>query len=144
MKYLLDTNVLSELRKGARAHQAVRQWASQQPLANLAISVISVLEIEIGMQRVGRYDRSQAEHLSTWLHQQVRTKFRGRILPVDEAVALQAAELHVPDPAPERDALIAATALVHGLVMVTHNIRDFARASNLKLLDPWGEYLPGD
>lgn len=137
MKYLLDTNVLSELRRGTRAQPGVQAWARRQPLPDLAISALSLLEIEIGTQRLARHDPRQAGHLSTWLHQQIRPKFQGRILPVDEMVALQAAQLHVPNPAPERDALIAATALVHGLVMVTRNVSDFRRASALKVFNPW-------
>jgi len=137
MTYLLDTNVLSELRKGGRAHQTVQQWASRQPLTSLAISTISVLEIEVGILRIARRDRNQAERLNAWLHGQVRPKFKGRILPVDEAVALRAAQLPVPNPMSERDALIAATALAHGLVMVTRNTSDFAQARELELFDPW-------
>jgi len=137
MKYLLDTNVLSEIRKGKRAHQAVRAWAEQQPLTSLAISVLTLLEIEIGIQRIARSDHDQADHLNAWLHQQIHPRFKERILLIDEAVIVQTAHLHVPDPAPERDALIAGTALAHRLIMVTRNTRDFARASNLKLFDPW-------
>jgi len=136
MKFLLDTNVLSELRKGQRAHKAVLAWAGQQQLAASAVSAISMMEIEIGIRLIARRDTSQAGHLRAWL-QQIRQKFKGRILPIDEVVALKAAELHVPDPAPERDALIAATALTHGLIMVTRNVCDFEYANGLTLLNPW-------
>ncbi|MDR0457455.1 MAG: type II toxin-antitoxin system VapC family toxin [Burkholderiaceae bacterium] len=139
MKYLLDTNVLSELRKDHRAHQAVLAWAGAESLAESAISAISVMEIEIGIRRMARRDSAQAKRLRIWLHQKIRPKFKSRILPVDEAVALRAAELHVPNPAPERDALIAATALVHGLVMVTRNTHDFAQMDSLELFNPWNE-----
>lgn len=137
MKYLLDTNVLSELRKGSRANPAVTAWAHAQAPAFLAISAISLLEIELGIRRLVRRDPAQAERLSTWLHQQVRPSFQGRILAIDEAVALKAAQLHDPDPAPERDALIAATALVHELTVVTRNVSDFER-TGARWFNPWG------
>ena len=139
MKFLLDTNVLSELRKGQRGHPAVLAWADEAQLAESAISAITLMEIEIGVRRIARHDATQAERLRVWLHQKVRPKFKGRILPVDEAVALQAAEWHVPDLAPERDALIAATALVHGLTVVTRNVSDFERSGGLTLFNPWSE-----
>ena len=136
MKYLLDTNVLSELRKAGRAHPSVVAWARAQVSANLAISAISLLEIQQGIHALQRRDQRQASVFSVWLHEHVRPSFRGRILPVDEDVALLAAELHVPDPAPERDALIAATALSNRLVIVSRNTRDFEDCG-IELIDPW-------
>lgn len=137
MKYLLDTNVLSELRKVARANPAVQAWARAQAPASLAISVISLLEIQHGIESLLRRDPRQADIFSVWLHKHVRPSFQGRMFPVDEDVALLAAGLHVPDPAPERDALIAATALSNRLVMVTRNTRDFEGIDGLQLLNPW-------
>lgn len=137
MRYLLDTNVLSELRRVERANPAVQAWARAQAPTSLAISVISLLEIQQGIQSLMRRDPQQADVFSRWLHDQVRPNFRGRTLAVDEDVALLAAQLHVPDPAPERDALIAATALANRLIMVTRNTRDFAGIEGLQLLNPW-------
>lgn len=134
--YLLDTNVLSELRRGTRADQGVRAWASAQVEASLFISAITLLEMERGVLLIARRDHAQGERLSAWLHGQVVPRFRGHTLPIDAKVALKTASLHVPDPMPERDALIAATALVHGLTMVTRNVADFER-TGVRLIDPW-------
>jgi predicted nucleic acid-binding protein len=79
----------------------------------------------------------QGAVLRQWLDVSVARAFAGRVLPVDESVARRAAGLHVPDPAPFRDALIGATALVHGLAMVTRNLRDFERFRGLRVVDPW-------
>lgn len=136
MKYLLDTNVLSEPRRVERANPAVQARARAQVAASLAISVASLLEIKQGIQSLRRRDQRQAEVLSVWLHDPVRPRFRGRILSVDEDVAVLVAELHVPDLAPERDALMAATALANRLIMVTRHTRDF-EGLGLQLLHPW-------
>ena len=135
MRYLLDTNVVSELRRPAAA-DAVRGWVRAQPVATLAISVISVMELEIGVRRAERSDPGQGEVLRQWLEQRVLTAFGDRILPIDLAVARRASELHVPDPGPERDSLIAATALVHSLTVVTRNVTDFT-AAGVPLHNPW-------
>lgn len=135
MRYLLDTNVVSELRR-PRAAGPVREWIRAQSPASLAISVVTLLELEIGVRRMEERDPNQGRLLRQWLDERVRTAFRGRILPIDAAVAVQAAELHVPDPRPERDSLIAATALVHGLIVATRNTGDFA-PTGCRLLDPW-------
>lgn len=135
MRFLLDTNVVSELRRPA-ASDAVRGWVRAQPVATLAISVISVMELEIGVRRVERRDPGQGEVLRQWLEQRVLTAFGDRILPIDLAVARRASELHVPDPGPERDSLIAATALVHSLTVVTRNVTDFT-AAGVPLHNPW-------
>jgi predicted nucleic acid-binding protein len=100
------------------------------------ISVVSILEVKVGALRIARRDRLQGAMLESWIHENVLSQFQGRILAVDPAVALRCAALHVPDPRPERDAMIAATALVHGLSVVTRNIRDFA-AMGVALLNPW-------
>ena len=134
--FLLDTNVVSELRKAAKADAHVRRWAAQISPAALYLSVISVLELEIGVLLIERRDRAQGRLLRTWLEDRVLLTFEDRILPVDTAVVRRCAALHVPDPHTDRDALIAATALVHGMTVVTRNTPDFA-STGAKLLNPW-------
>jgi predicted nucleic acid-binding protein len=134
--YLLDTNVLSELRRARRADANVMDWAARRPAASFWISVISVLEIELGVLRIERRDAVQGAELRKWLEGQVLQSFEQRILPVDLNVARRAAALHVPDPRADRDALIAATALVHGMTVITRNIADF-EATGVPLVDPW-------
>jgi predicted nucleic acid-binding protein len=135
--YLLDTNVISELRKPKRtADRGVRSWAAMRTASELHLSVITVLEIQIGITRLDRRDSAQAERLQAWLDNDVLDVFSHRILPVDVSVARSAARLHVPDPRPERDALIAATAVVHGLTIVTRNVKDF-QALDVNVVNPW-------
>lgn len=136
--YLLDTNVVSELRKAGagRADPNVARWAAHVPTARLFISVITLMELESGVLLMERRDARQGALLRTWLTAHVVPAFAGRVLPVDEAVALRAAALHVPDPRPESDALIAATALVHGLTVVTRNGADF-EPTGVAQLNPW-------
>ncbi len=137
MSYLLDTNVVSELRKPAgRATPGVHDWARQQMTSDLFISVITVLEIEIGVTRMERRDQRQGLVLRQWLERDLLIAFAGRILPIDVTVARHAAAMHVPDPRPERDALIAATALAHTHIVVTRNTADF-EALGVDLLNPW-------
>ena len=137
MTYLLDTNVISELRKSqSRANPVVRNWAQTRRTSELFLSVITVMEVEIGVGRVETRDGPQGTVLRRWLEQDLLPAFAGRLLPVDVAVARRAAGLHVPDPRPERDLLIAATALEAGLTVVTRNVVDFA-ALGVDLVDPW-------
>jgi predicted nucleic acid-binding protein len=139
VSYLLDTNVVSELRKSAqRAAPNVRAWAQHQPTSELSISVITVMEIEIGIVRLERRDSAQGQVLRTWLERDLLAAFSTRTLPVDLGVARRAALMHVPDPRSERDVLIAATALIHNLVVVTRNIADF-QSLGVELLNPWEE-----
>ncbi|MDF2176871.1 type II toxin-antitoxin system VapC family toxin [Aliiglaciecola sp. CAU 1673] len=137
--FLLDTNVVSELRKARSksANPAVVAWASRQAIPSLFISAITVMEIEMGILQKARKDARQAAVLRTWFESHVLTAFSGRILPVDTSVALQCAKLHIPNPKSERDAMIAATALVHGLTLVTRNLQDFQHIE-VRVLDPWG------
>ena len=125
--YLLDTNVVSELRKvsSGKADLHVVAWSESVEPVELFLSVISVQELEIGVMLMERRDSRQGSILRRWLEQRVLPAFSERILPVDTAVARRSASLHVPDPRPVRDALIAATALVHGMTVVTRNTRDF-------------------
>jgi len=134
--YLLDTNVISELRRPERANRNVTAWAGSIPFASFFLSVISILEIEVGVLRLSRKDPAQAAAVRTWIDGQILTRFEGRILSVDIRIAQRCAPLHVPDPRSERDALMAATALAHGLTMVTRNTAHFA-TTGVALLNPW-------
>lgn len=136
--YLLDTNVVSEFRKvkSGRAHPNVARWAQRVLTTELYLSVITVQELEHGILLKERRDAAQGASLRTWLDAQVLPAFAGRILPVTVPVARQCAAVNVPDPTSQRDGLIAATALLHGLTMVTGNVRDF-QGTGVPLLDPW-------
>jgi predicted nucleic acid-binding protein len=136
--YLLDTNVVSELRKIrlGRADSNVALWADSVDAVDLYVSAITVQELEIGVLLAERRDPAQGAMFRTWLDSHVLPAFAGRILPVDTAVAMRSARLHVPDPRPVRDCLIAATALVHGMTVVTRDIVDF-EASGVMLFNPW-------
>jgi toxin FitB len=133
---LLDTNVISELRKGGNAEPSVRMWAQAAPAASLYLSVISVLELEIGALLVERRDRKQGAILRAWIEDHVLPSFSGRILAIDTPVAQRCASLHVPNPPSDRDALIAATALVHGMRVVTRNVIHF-QETGVAVLNPW-------
>jgi predicted nucleic acid-binding protein len=135
---LLDTNVISELRKislGRADHNVVR-WAERVRPADLYISAITIHELEVGIRRIERRDAEQGFGLRSWMQNQVLPAFEGRVLPVDTAVAIRGAQLQVPDPHPVQDGLIAATALVHGMTVVTRNVADFA-ATGVAVLNPW-------
>ncbi len=136
--YLLDTNVISELRKAGsgRADLSVVKWAKGKPTSRLFISAITILEIEMGVLQIERKDPKQAAIYKTWLNSHVLKAFSDRILPFDTSVALKCAQLHVPDPKSERDAMIAATSIVHGLTLVTRNVKDFKHIG-IELINPW-------
>lgn len=136
MTYLVDTNVWSELRNRGRCDANVRAWAESLPETAFYLSVVTVMELERGVMRIERRDMSQGARLRTWLESRVMQPFAERILPVTVAIARRSAALHVPDPRPEGDALIAATALSHGLTVVTRNIADF-EPMGVQLLNPW-------
>lgn len=136
--YLLDTNVVSELRKIrlGKANLHVADWADSMDATDLYLSAISIQELEIGVLLAERRDPSQGAIFRVWLNGHVLPAFIGRILAVDTAVALRSARLHVPDPRPVRDGLIAATALVHGMTVVTRNVADF-KPTGVPTLNPW-------
>lgn len=136
--FILDTNVVSELRKAksGKADAGVVSWAASVQLGGLFISAITILELETGVLQVERRDPAQGAILRTWLDGHVLPTFSGRVLAVDAVVAQCCAKLHVPDPRSERDALIAATALVHGMTVVTRNVCDF-EPMDVRLLNPW-------
>ncbi len=136
--YLLDTNVVSELRKIrlGKADRFVAEWADSLDAADLYLSVITIQELEIGVLLLERRDPTQAAIFRAWLNKHVLPAFTGRIIPVDTAVARRSVRLHVPDTRPVRDGLIAATALVHGMIVVTRNVADFA-PTGVSTLNPW-------
>ncbi|HQX82174.1 MAG TPA: type II toxin-antitoxin system VapC family toxin [Vicinamibacterales bacterium] len=136
--YLLDTNVVSELRRPDKADARVFGWAAASPVADFFLSAISVLELELGVLMLERRDPAQGLVLRAWLDGQILPQFEGRILPVDTAVALQCAGLYVPDPRSHRDAMIAATALVHKMTVATRNVSDFA-PTGVRTFNPWTE-----
>jgi predicted nucleic acid-binding protein len=138
MMFVLDTNVLSELRKVrlGKADANVAAWAQGVDAASLFVSAITIMELELGVLLIERKDAVQGAMLRAWLALQVLPEFAARTLPVDAAIAQRCARLHVPDKRGERDALIAATALVHGMTLVTRNLADF-KPTGVTLLNPW-------
>ena len=141
--FLLDTNVISELRKAGdgRADRNVVNWLADVDAATLYVSAVTVMELETGILRLLHRDPAQGARLRHWINDRILPAFAGRTLSVDAAVALRCAELHVPDPRPERDAYIAATALVHGMTVVTRNRADFA-PTHVPCLNPWDGSRP--
>jgi hypothetical protein len=136
--YLLDTNVISELRKAinGRADRQVVKWEAGVSRASLYLSVITILELEIGVLQMERRDALQGRLLRVWLDRHVLPAFEGHILGIDPEIAPRCARLHVPNPQNEGDTMMAATALVHGMTIVTRNVRDF-EGTGVKLLNPW-------
>ena len=138
MMYLLDTNVISEFRKASigKVDRQVAAWANSVPLESMFLSSVCILEMELGTLLMERRDARQGAILRAWLEDFVLPSFAERILVVDTPVALRGAALQVPNPRSSRDALIAATALVHGMTVVTRNVKDFA-PTGVAILDPW-------
>ena len=142
MMFVLDTNVVSELRK-VRANKAdpnLTAWTESIDAADLFVSAITIMELELGILSIERKDAIQGALLRSWLEQHVLPEFSDRTLSVDTAVARRCARLHVPDKRGERDALIAATALVHGMTVVTRNVADF-RLTGVDIFNPWDEMV---
>lgn len=135
MRFLLDTNVVSELRKGARADRKVVAWFEGLDADDLYLSVLVVGEIRRGIERIRRRDPKSAEALDRWLSS-LSAGFEDRILPVDRRVAEEWGRMNVPDPLPVLDALMAATAKVHGLVLATRNVKDVVSAG-VRTLNPF-------
>ncbi len=130
--------MISELRKvgDGKANANVVAWVGSEDAARFFISAITVLELERGVLGVQRRDATQGARLRSWLDSHVRPEFAGRILSVDDAVATRCAHLHIPDRRNEADALIAATALVHDMIVVTRKLRDF-EGTGVVVVDPW-------
>ena len=138
--FLLDTNVVSELRKvgDGKADDNVIAWLSGVDAANLYLSVITVMELELGILRIERRGTGQGAKLRRWVDGHILPEFSDRILPIDASIALRCARLHVPDSRLDRDAMIAATALAHRMIVVTRNVADFAQ-TGAPVLNPWND-----
>lgn len=137
--YLLDTNIISELRllPKNRANANFVAWASQFPDDRIFyINSVVVMELERGVMLKQRKDPEQGNILANWLYNEILPSFSGRILNIDKAVAHVCSSLHVPNPKPENDAWIAATAIAHGMTLVTHNVKDF-NGINVDIIDPF-------
>lgn len=134
--FVLDTNIVAELRRPAKADREVVRWAQSLPVSSFFLSSITVLELELGILLIARKDPVQGATLRGWVDQQVLLQFDHRILAVDTTIARRCAQLHVPDRRAERDSLIAATALVHGMTVATHNTADF-EPMGVPVFNPW-------
>lgn len=135
MSFLVDTNVISELRKGARCHAGVRHWFDGVDSEEIFLSVILIAEIRRGIESIRRRDRTSATRLDRWLREISRVH-EGRILPVDVRIAEEWGRMNVPDPIPVLDGLMAATARVHNLTLVTRNVKDVQR-TGIQILNPF-------
>jgi predicted nucleic acid-binding protein len=135
LSFLVDTNVVSELRKGRRCDPGVASWFGERASDEVFLSVLTVGEIRKGIELIRRRDESAANHLEVWLADVTRT-YSSRILDLSLEVAEEWGRLNVPDPLPVIDGLLAATAKVHGLTLVTRNVEDVAR-TGVALLNPF-------
>ncbi len=137
MRFLLDTNVISEIRRRDRAHPNVVRWVNATPVREIGTSVLVLAEIRRGIEQKRRHDPAQAEALDRWFSQ-MRMRLGDRVLPVDEPIADTWAMMSVPDPLPLIDGLLAATAKVHGLTLVTRNAGDVVR-TGVPIVDPFAD-----
>lgn len=135
MKFLLDTNVISEIRKRDRTDANVARWVARTPVTDMGTSVLVLAEIRHGIELLRRRDPEQAKSYDQWFSQ-MRAELADRVLPVDEPIAEAWALLGIPNPLPVIDALLAATAKVHGLTLVTRNVTQIA-VTGVSLLDPF-------
>ena len=140
MTFLVDTNVISELRRGRHAAAAVTAWFAAVPAEQIFTSVVVLGEIRRGIERLARRDKPQAEVLERW-YASMRQQLQTRVLPVDEPIMMMWSRISVPDPLPAYDGLIAATALVNNMTLVTRNTADFRRVG-VSAVDPWSEKRP--
>jgi predicted nucleic acid-binding protein len=136
--FILDTNVVSEFYRIAdgKADANVVAWVSANSTLQFYMSAITLFEIEVGILRSERRDPVKGARLRQWMNNRIIPEFNQRILPIDVTIAVRAAALHVPETRPDNDAWIAATALVHDMIVVTHNTADFA-TTGVRLLNPW-------
>jgi predicted nucleic acid-binding protein len=136
--FLLDTNVISELRKTTenKINPGVKEWAETKMPSTMFLSVITIFELELGILRLERRDKKQGQILRKWLSQLVLPAFVDRVLPINTAISVRSASLHIPNPSSDRDAMIAATAIEHHLTLVTRNTVDFD-LTKVKLINPW-------
>ncbi|GAA1084845.1 type II toxin-antitoxin system VapC family toxin [Tsukamurella spumae] len=136
MSYLLDTNVLSELRRPALADPRVVRWARGQDSSRHFISVLTLMEIERGIVKKERTDARAGAVLRKWFDDDVLSRFAERTIPVDRLIARLTAQLPSPDPLPGNDSLIAGTAIIHGLTVVTRNTKHF-ESTGVPMVNPW-------
>ncbi|MBX3570670.1 MAG: type II toxin-antitoxin system VapC family toxin [Rhizobiaceae bacterium] len=136
MMFLLDTNVISELRVLGRAAALVVSWSAAQDRRTFFLSAATVMELQYGALLLSRRDPRQGEPMMRWVNERVLPDFADRVLPMTSDIAMICAGLHVPNRRGERDAWIAATAIVHDLTVVTRNVRDF-EGTGARLLNPW-------
>lgn len=143
--FILDTNVVSELRKAkaGKAAPNVVAWAAAQDPSSLYLSVITLMELEQGIALKERRDPTQGKLLRAWMTDRVLRVFDRRILPIDTRVALCCGGLHIPNPMSDRDSLIAATGIVHAMTVVTRNVADF-EGTAVRVINPWDVTPPGD
>jgi predicted nucleic acid-binding protein len=137
VSYLIDTNVISELRKGKRADPAVVAWFEGLTDEEIFLSILTLGEIRRGIESIRRRDPNSATALDSWLGR-ISEAHRERVLPIDRAIAEEWGRMNVPDPLPVVDALLAATARVNGLTLATRNAADIAR-TGVAYLDPFSE-----